>query len=406
MRRFLYIAVLAAAFMPLLGFAAEPASVATTAPSEQVIIEDKVEVVKARVISIKESRQGVIAGTDAPAQFQTIEAEILEGTQTGKRLTVENDYLMLEEGEVFYLSHTTRGDTGTEVYAVFDPYRLPALAWLCVIFVIVVVVFGGIQGVRGLASLVGSLALIMYVLLPSIAQGYSPVLASVGVASLIIVLGSYVTHGFTKTTSSAVIGMIGTVVVTGLLAHLAVIWTKLSGFESDESVYLNISSAGTIDLKGLLFGGIVIGLLGVLYDAAIGQSVAVEELHRVGPHLSRRYIYTRALRIGREHIGALVNTLAIAYAGASLPLLLLLQTLHDTPWLSMINKEMFAAEIVRTLVGSIGLVLTVPITTLIAVVMLVKKPSDASPDVTAKEAEAVEEHVCAHKGCAHTHHHA
>ena len=124
----------------------------------------------------------------------------------------------------------------------------------------------------------------------------------------------------------------------------------------------------------------MIGLLGILYDAAIGQAIAVEELKRAAAHYSHWELYRRALRIGREHIGALVNTLAIAYVGVSLPLLLLLHFTNMSIE-ATINQEIFATEIIRTMVGSIGLILAVPLTTLISVWMLRKgKPSDARPE--------------------------
>jgi uncharacterized membrane protein len=203
-------------------------------------------------------------------------------------------------------------------------------------------------------------------------QGYPPALVAVGAASLIVLIGSYVTHGFNKMTTTAVIGMVATIIITGILASLSIWSADLSGFTGEETTYLHLNARGTLDLAGLLLGGILIGLLGVLYDAAIGQSVAVEELGRAAPHLKRREIYLRALRIGREHIGALVNTLAIAYVGASLPLLLLFYSLESLAVAETLNREFFAAEIVRILVGSIGVVLVVPITTLAAVLLLIK----------------------------------
>jgi uncharacterized membrane protein len=145
---------------------------------------------------------------------------------------------------------------------------------------------------------------------------------------------------------------------------------------------LHFNSRGTIDLAGLLLGGVIIGLLGVLYDAAIGQSVAVEELQRAGKAMTRKDIYFRALRIGREHIGALINTLAIAYVGAALPLLLLFYGTQGLDVVEMLNREIFAAEIVRILVGSIGVILVVPITTAIAVLMLVKDRDGLSVRIT------------------------
>ena len=136
----------------------------------------------------------------------------------------------------------------------------------------------------------------------------------------------------------------------------------------------------------------MIGLLGVLYDVSIGQAISVEELHHVAPHLPRWKIYKRAIRIGREHIGALINTLAIAYVGASLPLLLLFYSSgSDTPFLMTINKEIFSTEIIRTLIGSIGLVLAVPITTLLSTVMLIQnKKEPISPEALKTEEENIE----------------
>ncbi len=218
-------------------------------------------------------------------------------------------------------------------------------------------------------ELVLSLFLIFYALLPGISSGLPPVLVAIGVASLIIIAGSYVTHGINRTTTAAVLGMLVTVVISGLAAWLVVHFAHLSGYGSDDSTYLHFQSGGTIDLVGVLLGGILIGLLGVLYDIAIGQAVAVEELMRAGNTLTRAQVYRRALRIGREHIGALVNTLAIAYVGASLPLFLLLE--HSSASMGYIlNGEVFATEIVRILIGSSGLVIAVPITTLIAVSLL------------------------------------
>jgi uncharacterized membrane protein len=299
--------------------------------------------------------------------------------------------LSLTKGEVFYLTHTTNGLDGRDMYAVSEPYRLGAVLFFVILFIILVLIFGGLQGIRGLVSLGGSLILILYVLLPGILNGYSPILMSLGVSALIIIVGSYITHGFNKTTTSAVIGMIVTVLFTGVLAYVAVHTTRLSGFSNEEAVYLNFDTRGSIDFVGLLLGGILIGLLGVLYDVSIGQAISVEELHHIAPHLPRKTIFKRAIRIGREHIGALVNTLAIAYVGVSLPLLLLYLKSSDLSIGLAINREIFATEIIRTMIGSTGLVLAVPITTFIAVWMLMKMNNvEVPPEKLEKEQEALE----------------
>lgn len=327
---------------------------------------------KAEVVEVIKDDTKVFPGTDQVEEFQILKVKILEGASEGKEVEVENDYLALRKGEKFYLIETL-GETGEYNYAVKDKYRLPAIYFFLALFLVCLFAFGGIQGLRGLLSLIGSMVLIIFVLLPGLLEGYSPIIVTLAVSSLIIILGSYVTHGFNRTTSSAVIGMIFTVIFTGFLAYIGTFWAGLSGFESEEAVYLNWNTGGSIDLVGLLLGGMIIGLLGVLYDVAIGQAVSVEELREVAPHLSRTEILKRVLRIGREHTGALVNTLAIAYVGASLPLLLLLYGNQDFTINQIINREIFATEIMRTLIGSIGLVLAVPITSVISVFMLIKQ---------------------------------
>lgn len=338
----------------------------------QELVKDSQVTTLARVVEVVKQETKRVPGTDVTGDYQTLRVVILEGEQKGKEVTVENDYLQLKKGEKFYLIHTTNTLEGRDYYSVSEPYRLPIVFFMIGLFLVAVLLFGGIQGVRGLASLVGSLVLIYFVLFPSIMAGYSPVLVSLGVSSLIIVLGSYITHGFTKTTTSAVIGMVITIVFTGVMANLVVGWADLSGYSADEATYLHFNTRGAIDFVGLLLGGILIGLLGVLYDAAIGQAISVEELNRAGGDLSRRYIFKRVMRMGREHIGALVNTLAIAYVGASLPLLLLFYSSASSVILTL-NHEIFATEIIRTMIGSIGLVLTVPITSIVAVMLLVRK---------------------------------
>jgi uncharacterized membrane protein len=332
---------------------------------------------RSKVVQVLTQTIQDVPGTQKSETIQTLSAQVLEGPDKGKTVTVNNDRLNLKVGDEFYANHTVGGmDAVNDTWNVEEPYRIPILEILGVLFILTIVVFGGKQGVRGLASLIASLAVIFYVLLPGILAGYSPVLLAVGISSFIIVIGSYITHGFNRTTSAAVLGMIATVCVTGALAYWSVHAAMFSGYSSDEVTYLHFTTNGTIDFVGLLLGGIMIGLLGILYDAAIGQAVAVEELKRAAAHYSHWELYRRALRIGREHIGALVNTLAIAYVGVSLPLLLLLHFTNMSIE-ATINQEIFATEIVRTMVGSIGLILAVPLTTLISVWMLRKgKPSD------------------------------
>lgn len=357
--RLLVLVILAAALVPM-------------SVSAQELVPDTRITMKARVLEVLSQERREVPGVGVQSDYQTIRVQVLDGPEKGNEVTVENDFLSLRPGEVFYLSHTTNELEATDYYTVSEPYRLPQLGVLLALFIGLVLYFGGKQGVRGLLALFGSLFFIIFLLLPGILQGYPPILVAVGVSAVIVTLGSYVTHGFNKTTSTAVLGMIATVSFTGVLAYWAIPFTNLSGFTAEEITYLNINTRGTLDLAGLLIGGILIGTLGVLYDAAIGQAVSVEELARAGKHYTRLDVYRRAVRIGREHIGALVNTLAIAYVGAALPLLLLFYGFSDASLAQTINRELFATEIVRAIIGSIGLVLAVPITTAISTRLLVK----------------------------------
>jgi uncharacterized membrane protein len=363
------------------------------------IVQDDFETVLAKVVSIESQHEEKIPGTDSKTNIQVIKVELLEGKLKGQTVEIKNDYMNLKVGEKFYTLHTTDWETGKDYFSVQEKYRLPSLMFLIALFVIAVLFFGGTQGLRGLLSLIGSLLLIVFVLLPGIIKGVSPILLTLIVSSIIIILGSYITHGFNKTTTSAVVGMILTVIITGVLAYFAVRMTGLSGYESEEAVYLHFNSSGGIDILGLLFSGIIIGLLGVLYDAAISQAIAVEELWKIAPHVSSKDIYIRAIRIGREHIGALVDTLAIAYVGASLPLLLLFyQSSVESP-LTTINREIFATEIVRTMIGSIGLILAVPITTLVCVRMIRKRNAQNPTDIDLEKEKKNLDHAESH------HHH-
>lgn len=342
----------------------------TSLNAQAQLVPDTVTIHRAVVREVFNQHQETIPGTDTSTNVQTLQAEILDGPDAGRTVTFENDYIQLESGDSFFIRHTSNSLDDREAWSVADPDRLYILALLVLMFLVLLIIFGGIQGVRGLTSLLGSLVLIFYLLLPGILHGYSPILVSIGVASLIIMLGSYITHGFNKTTTAAVLGMLATVVLTGLGAYALMQGAHLSGYAAEESIYLNFDTRGAIDMAGLLFGGIMIGLLGVLYDIAIGQAIAVEELFAAGQHYTRAHVYQRAIRIGREHIGALVNTLAIAYVGVALPLLLLVLHSVEGDLLFLINREVFATELIRILIGSIGLIVAVPITTLIASRML------------------------------------
>jgi len=296
---------------------------------------------------------------------QKIKAKVLDGPQKGLVIETEDDFLHLEKGDVFYFNYNKYID-GTESYDITNIDRRGALLLLGFLFVAVILLFGRWQGLRSLLALFGSFAIIAYVLLPGILNGWNPLLASFIVASGILFMAIFFTHGFNRESVVAYSGTMLAVALSGLFALFAVHITSLTGFASDESTYLNINTGGTLNFTALLLGAFIIGFLGVLDDIAITQAAVVTELFNSNHKISRREVYRRAMRVGREHVGALVNTLVLAYTGASLPLLLYFK-LGNSTFDTTVNMELFATEVVRTIVGSIGLVLTVPIVTLLAV---------------------------------------
>lgn len=334
----------------------------------QELHQDLEETLQGEVLEILEAGERTILGTDTTHPYQEIRVEIIHGAREGEKLTFENDFIPLQVGDHFYFNAYTYID-GTEAYGVVNIDRSSALYLLLGIFVATVLAFGGWQGLRSLAALGGSILAILYILVPGLLGGWSPFAASALVAGVILFVAIFLTHGWNRESGVAFFGTMIAVAATGLFALFATSLTRLSGFAAEESVYLNLNTGGALDFTGLLLGAIVIGALGVLDDIAVTQAAVVSELRGAKPDAPGREIYQKAMRVGREHVGALVNTLFLAYAGAALPLLLLLYTSPTTLGLAL-NSEILATEIVRTISGSIGLILTVPIVTGLAVFFL------------------------------------
>ncbi len=333
--------------------------------------EEVINIQNAKVLEVVREEKSVIlqeVGQGVEVLNQIISAEILDGVEKNKKIILENEGLKLKKGDLFFIEKTSLPSEPDHYLAIEKDRQIPIII-LLLFFTFVIIIFGGKQGVRSLLSLIGGFLVIVYLLIPVLIKGYSPVLVSIGFAVVILFIAIYFTHGFNRESSVALGGTIIAVVLTGLLAFFSVYIMQLTGFNTEEVMFLDMGNAVKLNFHGLLLGGILIGVLGILDDIAITQSAVVSEIYNSASHLNRKEVYQKAMRVGREHVSALVNTLVLAYAGASLPLLLLFSN-YDYPFRLIISQELFATEIVRTIVGSIGLVLTVPITTLLAVYFL------------------------------------
>jgi uncharacterized membrane protein len=311
-----------------------------------------------------------------PDEGETIELELIADTP---RVTE------LDPGDAVLMGR--QPDAPEELrYAFLDPDRRATLVYLALLFAMVVIALGGLRGIAALAGLGATLVVLLAFILPAIVEGRSPIAVSLVGAAAIAFLALYVSHGFTTKTTVALLGTLGGLVCVAVLAVVFIGLAALTGFGTEEAFIVQ-ALGGVIDLRGLMLGGMVIGALGAIDDMTITQASAVWELRAADPDLSTPALLRAGLRIGRDHVASTVNTLVLAYAGASMPLLVLF-VLSDQSFGTVANGEVLAAEIVRTLVGSIGLVTSVPITTWLAVAVPARRPAITERPAPGDAAEA------------------
>jgi uncharacterized membrane protein len=275
--------------------------------------------------------------------------------------------------------------------AIVDRWRLPLLRNLVGAFAIVTILVAGWRGIRALVSLALTLVLAVKILIPALLAGWNPVGLAVSLGTVITVASLLLTQGLNRQVLAAVLGTVIGLLVTGILAVVvtaAAQFTVAQG--SQEIVFLQQLTEGRIDLSGLLLAAVIFGGLGVLNDVAISQAATVDELRAVSPAMPRRELYRRTMNVGIAHLAATVNTLVFAYLGAALPLLVVLAIQVESFSLT-VNEELIAVEVVRALVGSIGILLAVPATTAIAAWLAPRPPIRWEPAVAGADAHPVAE---------------
>jgi len=317
------------------------------------------EYMRGKVLEITD--QGIIDDEFIEGEYQMVEVETRGGILTVEHSVVGDEVTgqLLEVGDKVVLN-----DTGAFV-AVTDPYRLVPMFVMFLILFVLALAFTGVEAVYSFIALGFSIFVLINVIVNFILKGWNPFWVTMLGAFLIATVSVYLAHGVKKRTTVAVAGILATLVVVSILAVLFVDMTSLFGLGSEDAFFLQTSGLN-VDLKGILLAGIIIGTLGVLDDITTAQAAAVDEISRANPSLRSWELYKRGLSVGREHISSLINTLVLAYAGAALPLFILFAQEQTQPLWSLLNSEFIAEEIVRTLIGSIALVLSVPITTLLA----------------------------------------
>ncbi len=311
---------------------------------------------------------------DSQYQSQILKVTILSGPNKNQEVEIHNGGISslgiinpdqkIQPGELITLGLNSNFEGGN--YYLIDRYRLGILLLIFLIFAAAIIIFGRLKGFASLLGLSVSIAVLMYFVVPRILNGDNPLLITFLGSVIIAFLSLYLAHGFNNRTTIALLGTLITIVIAVVMTYIFVAMAKFVGVGTEEAFTLKLNAAA-VNLHGLILGGIIIGMLGVLDDITIGQSASVYEIHQANQSLGFAELYRRGISVGREHIASLVNTLVLAYVGASFPLFLLtvVQSNKYPLWLAM-NSELIAVEIVRTIVGSLALIFAVPITTLFA----------------------------------------
>ena len=330
----------------------------------------------ARVTRVARACAGSNA-SDGNGTCGTIDVKVLDGAGKGDhaqvRVAPEVTASGLGAGDRVRLLRAPAQHGQPVTYSFDTVDRTMPLLWLSVCFGLVVVAVARLRGLMAIVGLVFSALTIYYFLLPALLAGRPAILAAAVTASAIMFVVLYSTHGPSLRTSTALAGTLVGIGLTAGISALSIGYAHLTGI-ADETGGMVATFAGGLDFQGLLACGVILAGLGVLNDVTITQASSVWEIRAASPDMSRRRLFVSAMRIGQDHIASAIYTIAFAYAGASLAVLMLL-AIYNRPLVQLISSESLAEEIARTIVTSIGLILAVPITTAIATLVTSTAPS-------------------------------
>ena len=332
--------------------------------------EDNIKYMNGKITEIVEEKEIEHKETKEKQLYQKIKILVTKGDKKGEEIISENGTQPMGHtnkyrvGDEILISQMIDAE-GNEIYYIVDYIRTKSLGILFAIFTVLAVLVGRKKGFLSLLSMALSFLIIFVFLLPQIEQGKDPILITILTSMIIIPITFYLSHGFNKKTTIAIVGTIIALIITGILSVIFSNLVHLSGAESEEVLFLQGMNNTTYNLKGLLLAGILIGTLGIMDYITISQTSIVHQLYDLKKDISTKELFKRSLELGRDHIASMINTLILVYAGASMPLLLLFLS-DDRTFSEVISLEVVSTEIVRTLVGSIGLILAVPITTYLA----------------------------------------
>lgn len=334
----------------------------------EAIKEDFV-VGKVKSVTAPSVNKELLDNTGMVSRIQNADIEILEGPLKGSTVKVNNALsdnpsfnISLVPGKEVILSVVSEQNKASE-FNIADYHRAPALMLLAALFLTVFLIFGGKNGIKSLFGLAVAIALIGFVLLPLSLKGFNPLISSTLICFLAASATIFSIGGLSKKSLAAFLGTIGGVIVAGLASFLVIDAAPLTGLSSEEAQILRASMPGQQPafFAGLLAASMLIGALGVIMDVSISIASAVTELSATDTRLTAKQLYEKGMNVGRDIMGSMTSTLVLAYSGGALPLLLLMSTM---PSMKLVNLDLVASEIASALTGSLGLVLTIPLTAL------------------------------------------
>lgn len=346
------------------------------------------------VMSIIDTEYPVVRGREV--ELQTLEIRLSDGSFMRD---VHNDYTPLEVGDTAYFSPAYDPVVGKEGYFIAEVDRVAVLGIVFAAFVLLYLVVAGWKGVRSLIALIVSVAAVYFILLPALQMGYDPLYVGVGISALVLGFAIFITHGLSVVSLVSYLGSMIAIMLTLGFALWAFAIGDISGYAGENSTTLTMLYGSALDIQRLVLAGIIIGILGVLDDVAVMQAAVVREFAIDMRDSTAWQLFLRAMKVGREHAAALVNTLVLAYTAVALPIFLVvfapamqaMQGSESVPLRMHLSNELFVVEFLRSIIGSFGLVLTVPIVTALAVILYRKYPPKG-------ESSASSVH------CAHSHH--
>lgn len=333
---------------------------------------------RGRVVRNLDLRQNMIeySGGSIEDSVQRLEVKIIEGQFKGEIVEAEyplsldfiggqNNSLLRAGDEVLMTLELDDNDNITSA-VIYNPVREKSIIFLIILFAVIILSVGRLKGFKALVSLIFTVLAIVVILLPLLIKGRNPMLVTIGTSVVITGVTILLVGGFNKKSLAAILGTTGGVVAAGLIAQIIGYTAKLTGLGTEESqLLLYIPQNVSFNYRGLLFSGIILGALGACMDVGMSLSSAMFEIKEQNPELNRLQLISSGMNIGRDMMGTMANTLILAYVGGCLPLMMVLMA-HNMPLSDIINQDGFASEVMRSLAGSIGLILTIPLTALVA----------------------------------------